>query len=57
MDGGKLIQRSDDSAEIVKERLAAYERKTKPLADYYRNHGVLETVDGVEECGRSNVVH
>jgi adenylate kinase len=56
VDGGKLIQRSDDSAEIVKERLAAYERKTKPLADYYRNHGVLETVDGsksVEEVSRA----
>jgi adenylate kinase len=56
VDGGKLIQRSDDSAEIVKERLAAYERKTMPLADYYRKHGVLETVDGsksVEEVSRA----
>jgi adenylate kinase len=56
IDGGKLIQRSDDSAEIVKERLAAYERKTKPLADYYRHHGVLETVDAsksVEEVSRA----
>jgi len=56
VDGGKLIQRSDDSPEIVKERLAAYERKTKPLADYYRKHGVLETVDGsksVEEVSRA----
>ena len=56
VDGGKLIQRSDDSAEIVKERLAAYERKTKPLADYYRKHGVLEAVDGsksVEEVSRA----
>ena len=56
VDGGKLIQRSDDSAEIVTERLAAYERKTKPLADYYRTHGVLETVDGsksVEEVSRA----
>jgi adenylate kinase len=55
-DGGKLIQRSDDSAEIVKERLAAYDRKTKPLADYYRKRGVLETVDGsasVEEVSRA----
>ena len=46
VDGGKLVQRSDDSADIVRERLAAYDRKTKPLADYYRQHGVLETVDG-----------
>jgi adenylate kinase len=46
VDGGKLVQRADDSADIVRERLAAYDRKTKPLADYYRQHGVLETVDG-----------
>jgi len=55
VDGGKLIQRSDDSPDIVRERLAAYDRKTKPLADYYRQHGVLETVDGskgVEEVSR-----
>jgi adenylate kinase len=56
VDGGKLIQRTDDSADIVRERLAAYDRKTKPLADYYRQHGVLETVDGskgVEEVSRA----
>lgn len=44
-DGGKLIQRSDDTPEVVKERLAAYERQTRPLADYYRREGVLEAVD------------
>jgi adenylate kinase len=55
-DGGKLIQRSDDQPEIVKERFAAYERQTQPLADYYRTHGVLEVVDGdagVEEVTRA----
>jgi adenylate kinase len=55
-DGGKLIQRSDDQPEIVKERFAAYERQTEPLASYYRTHGVLETVDGdagVEEVTRA----
>jgi adenylate kinase len=55
-DGGKLVQRSDDRPEVVKERLAAYDRQTKPLADYYRRHGVLEIVDGtatVEEVSRA----
>jgi adenylate kinase len=55
-DGGKLIQRSDDRPEVVKERLAAYDRQTKPLTDYYRQHGVLEIVDGaasVEEVSRA----
>jgi adenylate kinase len=55
-DGGKLVQRSDDRPEVVKERLAAYERQTKPLDDYYRKKGVLEVVDGtasVEEVSRA----
>jgi adenylate kinase len=60
VDGGRLVQRSDDRPEVVKERLAAYERKTKPLSDYYRRRGVLEVVDGsadVEEVGRAlNVI-
>lgn len=45
-DGGKLVQRSDDRPEIVKERFAAYQAQTLPLADYYRAHGSLKTVDG-----------
>ncbi len=44
-DGGKLVQRSDDRPEVVKDRLAAYERQTKPLAEYYRRQGVLHVVD------------
>ncbi len=45
VDGGKLTQRADDRPEVVKERLAAYERQTKPLTDYYRRQGALETID------------
>jgi adenylate kinase len=44
-DGGKLVQRPDDRPEVVKDRLAAYERQTKPLADYYRRQGVVDTID------------
>jgi adenylate kinase len=44
-DGGKLIQRPDDRPDVVKERLAAYERQTRPLAEYYRNHDVLDIID------------
>jgi adenylate kinase len=45
-DGGELIQRPDDREEVIAERLAAYERQTKPLVEYYRCQGVLEDVDG-----------
>jgi adenylate kinase len=55
-DGGKLVQRPDDHPEVVKERLAAYQRQTKPLADYYRRQGLLDTVNAaanVEDVGRA----
>ena len=29
----------------MNQRLAAYHRQTQPLADYYREQGVLEEVD------------
>ena len=55
-DGGKLTQRSDDRPEVVRDRLVAYEKQTKPLVDYYRQHAELETVDGsagIEEVNRA----
>ena len=52
-DGGKLVQRADDRPEVVKERLAAYERQTKPLADYYRRQGVLDSRGRRGKRGRS----
>ncbi len=45
-DGGDLVQRADDRPEVVKERLVAYEKQTRPLSDYYRRKGVLTVVDG-----------
>jgi adenylate kinase len=56
VDGGVLVQRADDRAEVVRERLAAYERQTKPVADYYRRLGVLQEVDAsasVDEVSRA----
>jgi adenylate kinase len=46
-DGGELTQRPDDREEVIAERLAAYERQTRPLVDYYRQQGVLKDVDGM----------
>jgi adenylate kinase len=59
-DGGKLVQRPDDRPDVVKDRLAAYERQTRPLSDYYRRRGVLKTIDAgrsVDEVSRAlNVI-
>jgi adenylate kinase len=33
---GPLYQRIDDTQEVIKERVAVYERQTQPLIDYYK---------------------
>jgi len=44
--GGPLVQRSDDSERVVRERLNVYERDTQPLVAYYRCRPTFRTVDG-----------
>ena len=39
--------RSDDNAEVLKRRLAAYQARTAPLVNYYRRQGALRRVDGM----------
>ena len=46
--GGSLVQRTDDSASILVERLKVYRRTTKPLADYYSERPTFQTVDGAQ---------
>jgi adenylate kinase len=46
VDGLKLVIRNDDREEVIRERLAAYELQTKPVADYYWDKGRLIKVDG-----------
>jgi len=42
----QLTHRADDNEESVSTRLATYDEQTKPLLDYYRASGRLNTVDG-----------
>lgn len=44
--GTSFKRRSDDNAETVRERLAVYHQQTKPLIDYYRAKGKLQSIDG-----------
>ncbi len=41
--------RSDDNAETLKKRLAVYHEQTAPIIPYYRDKGLLKTVDGMQE--------
>lgn len=48
-DATPLIHRTDDTAEVVKERLSAYHAQTRPLEDYYRGKGIMVEVDGTSD--------
>jgi adenylate kinase len=39
LEGAKLIVREDDREEVIRERLEAYEKQTRPLLDYFREKG------------------
>jgi adenylate kinase len=38
--------RSDDRAAVIDHRLDVYDEQTRPLLDYYRDRGILVSVDG-----------
>jgi adenylate kinase len=44
-DGTKLVQRPDDTVEVVKNRLATYYEQTKPVVDYYKARRTVNDVD------------
>ena len=43
--GGKLVSRSDETEQIIKERLDVYRKQTQPLIDYYTKKEILRNVD------------
>lgn len=40
LDGEKLAIRGDDNELVIRERLDAYDRQTRPVLDYYRSAGI-----------------
>lgn len=53
--GGELYQRSDDTPETVRNRIRVYREQTGPLLDYYRDEGLLVTIEsegGIEHVHR-----
>jgi len=45
-DGAALVQRPDDTEEVVRNRLKTYYQQTKPVVDYYKAKGTVHDVDG-----------
>ena len=53
--GAELVQRPDDAAPVVRERLRVYREKTAPLVRFYEQQGVLHRLDG--EAALETVFH
>ncbi|MET0015194.1 MAG: adenylate kinase [Sedimenticola sp.] len=43
--GAEVVQRDDETEEAISNRLDVYNEKTAPLADFYRNEGMLMDVN------------
>jgi adenylate kinase len=43
--GSPVIQREDETEEAISHRLDTYNEKTAPLVDFYKNEGLLMTVN------------
>jgi adenylate kinase len=43
--------RADDNEEVVRNRLNVYRQQTAPLVEYYRQKGLLRSVDGMASVG------
>ncbi len=49
-DGTELIQRPDDSLEVVQSRLKTYHEQTEPVVDYYKNNGTVYDINSSESA-------
>jgi adenylate kinase len=48
--GGQLQIREDDKHETVTNRLKVYKNETQPLIDYYKEKGILITINGEQDA-------
>ena len=48
---GELYQREDDREETIRKRLEVYREQTEPLIAFYREKGLLSTLDGMLNIG------
>jgi adenylate kinase len=46
--GGQLVQREDDSAAIIRDRLKVFRNQTAPLVDFYRGRPTFSEINGLQ---------
>ena len=54
--GSALVQRTDDTEEVIKDRLRFYKRITEPLVDYYRERDKLVSLNAGEGAGAAQAL-
>ncbi|HOB61003.1 MAG TPA: adenylate kinase [Candidatus Competibacteraceae bacterium] len=54
--GSPIVQRDDETEEAISKRLDTYDAKTAPLIDFYRQEGLLLTVDSPSSEGVMNAI-
>jgi len=47
--GSEIFQRVDDTADAVQNRLDVYKKQTQPLINYYKEKGILVTLNGTKD--------
>jgi len=52
MCGGELYQRSDDTEDVVNNRLDVYETNTQPLINFYAERNLLKNVNGDQDIDK-----
>mmetsp|Transcript_17962 Transcript_17962/g.30560 ORF Transcript_17962/g.30560 Transcript_17962/m.30560 type:complete len:248 (-) Transcript_17962:108-851(-) len=50
--GEPLMQRKDDTKEVLEKRLGAYHSQTSPILSFYQNKGVLRSVDAMQKMDK-----
>ncbi len=46
--GGQLVQRDDDSAAVIRDRLKVFTSQTAPLVDFYRGRPTFSLINGLQ---------
>ena len=46
--GGPLVQREDDSAAVIRDRLKVFVSQTAPLVDFYRDRPTFSVINGLQ---------
>jgi adenylate kinase len=55
-DGTELVQRPDDSPEVVANRLRTYHLQTEPVVDYYRENNTVYEIDAGKDADEATAL-